>query len=60
MYPDVYQEIILNQACGELGVQGAVTAYTHPSTCRSFLLGLCACKRAPGTGYLYPLAAGNK
>jgi len=44
MYPDVYREIILNQACGELGGQGAVTVYTHPATCTSFLPGLCACK----------------
>lgn len=60
VYPDVCQDIILNQACGERGGQGAVTVYTHPATCRSFLPGLCACKRTPGTAYLCPLAAGNK
>lgn len=36
-HPDVCQEIILNQACRELGGQGAVTVYTHPATCMSFL-----------------------
>lgn len=41
MYPDVCKEIILNQACGELGGQGAATVYTHPATCTS----LCACRR---------------
>lgn len=59
MHPDVCQEIILNQAFWELGGQGAVAVYTHPATCMSFLTGLCARKGTPGTGYLYPLAAGN-
>lgn len=45
---------------GEPGGQGAASVYTHPATCTSFLLGLYACTRTPGTDYLYLLAKGNK